>query len=248
MAGTIAVIIPAAGKSSRFGGREKKPFASLDGRPIWLRTAELFWSREEVSKVYIVIAQDDRDDFRTRFGHLLAFANAELVPGGVERSDSVANALARIPAEVEFVAIHDAVRPLTPPPLIDAVFAAARVNGAAIPGIPVADTLKQVDSATHQITATVPRAGLWQAQTPQVFRKEWLIAAYARRGGSITDDAQAVEALGHAVMIVPGAVVNFKITTKEDLELAEVVMQSRAPKKPEPRTVSRGAFDDEAKW
>src|SRR5687768_3300254 len=125
MPGSFAVIIPAAGKSSRFAGREKKPFASLDGRAVWLRTAELFWSREEVSRVYVVISPDDRDDFQTRFGHLLAFANAELVTGGAERHDSVANALARVPEEVPFVAIHDAVRPLTPPPLIDAVFAAA---------------------------------------------------------------------------------------------------------------------------
>src|SRR5688572_28690223 len=112
MSGSVAVIIPAAGKSSRFGGREKKPFTSLDGRPVWLRTAELFWSRAEVSKVYVVVSPEDRDEFRSRFGHLVAFANAEVVEGGVERFDSVANALARVPEDVEFVAVHDAVRPL----------------------------------------------------------------------------------------------------------------------------------------
>src|ERR1044071_5483719 len=103
----FAVIVPAAGKSSRFAGREEKPFASLDGRPVGLRSAELFWSRADVSRVYVVIAPDDRDDFRTRFGHLLAFANAEIVNGGAERFDSVANALDRVPADVEYVAIHD---------------------------------------------------------------------------------------------------------------------------------------------
>src|SRR6187200_1196739 len=102
MSGQFAVIIPAAGKSSRFGGREKKPFTSLDGRAIWLRTAELFWSRDEVSRVYIVVAPEDREDFRTRFGHLLAFANAEVVEGGAERFDSVNNALAKVPADVPF--------------------------------------------------------------------------------------------------------------------------------------------------
>jgi 2-C-methyl-D-erythritol 4-phosphate cytidylyltransferase len=247
MPGTVAVIIPAAGKSSRFAGREKKPFASLDGRAVWLRTAELFWSREEVSRVYVVISPDDHDDFRARFGHLLAFANAELVAGGAERHDSVANALARVPGEVPFVAIHDAVRPLTPPALIDAVFAAAREHGAALPAIPVADTLKQVDPATNRVAGTVPRAGVWQAQTPQVFRREWLAEAYAGRSEGVTDDAQAVEAAGHPIVVVPGAVVNFKITTKDDLELAEAVLRSRTAKKPEP-PVSRGPFDDEAKW
>src|SRR5579872_2082415 len=126
MSDNFAVIVPAAGKSSRFGGREKKPFVSLDGRPVWLRSAEMFWKRDDVKKVYLVIAPNDREEFRARFGHLLAFANAEVVPGGEERFDSVANALAVIPDSVELVAIHDAVRPLTPHSLIDAVFAAAK--------------------------------------------------------------------------------------------------------------------------
>jgi len=120
----VAVIIPAAGKSSRFGGNEKKPFVSLDGRPIWQRSAELFWSRDDVSKVYLVIAPEDREDFRTRFGHLIAFANIQLVDGGAERFESVANALVVIPDSVSLIAVHDAVRPLATANLIDAVFAA----------------------------------------------------------------------------------------------------------------------------
>src|SRR5436190_7262474 len=138
---TVAVIIPAAGKSSRFGGRDKKPFVSLDGRPVWQRSAELFWTRDDVSKVYLVVAPEDREEFRSRFAHLIAFANAEVVDGGAERFDSVANALARVPESVPFVAVHDAVRPLTPGSLIDVVFSVAQKNGAAIPGLPVADTL-----------------------------------------------------------------------------------------------------------
>jgi 2-C-methyl-D-erythritol 4-phosphate cytidylyltransferase len=245
---SVAVIIPAAGKSSRFGGRDKKPFVFLDGRAIWLRSCELFWARDEVTKVYIVLAPEDREEFRGRFGAAIAFANAELVDGGAERFDSVANALARIPQSVEFVAVHDAVRPLATKEVIDAVFAAAAEHGAAMPAIPVADTLKQVDPATNRITGTVPRAGLWQAQTPQVFRRDWLAEGYAKRasfGAAITDDAQLVEALGHAVVVVPGSPVNFKITTKDDLELAESIVKARLAK-PAPRPVAR--FDDEAKW
>ena len=243
----VAVIIPAAGKSSRFGGREKKPYVSLDGRPIWQRSAELFWSRDDVSMVYLVISPDDAEEFRTRFGHLIAFANIKLVDGGDERFESVANALAQIPDSVELVAVHDAVRPLATAALIDAVFAAAAQHGAAMPAIPVADTLKRVDPATNVITETVPRAGLWQAQTPQVFRRDWLAEAYARRGeftGPITDDAQLIEALGHSVVAVPGSVSNFKITTKDDLELAEAVLKSRGSKPAKPVF----GFDDEAKW
>jgi 2-C-methyl-D-erythritol 4-phosphate cytidylyltransferase len=249
MSGNVAVVIPAAGKSSRFGGHEKKPFTSLDGRPVWLRSTELFWTRDDVTKVYLVIAPEDREEFRTRFGHVIAFANAEVVDGGAERFDSVANALNRIGESVEFVAVHDAVRPLTPSGVIDAVFATARKHGAAMPAIPVADTLKQVDPATNRITATVPRDQLWQAQTPPVFRREWLVEAYSKRRTltePITDDAQLVEALGHAVFVVPGSPVNFKITKKDDLDLAESILKSRAAKKGPSRPAA--AFDDEAKW
>ncbi len=247
MPGDVAVIIPAAGQSSRFAGREKKPFALLEGRAVWLRTAELFWSRPEVDRVYVVVSPQDRDDFTSRFGQLLKFANGEVVDGGAERSDSVANALARVGPEIAYVAIHDAVRPLTPPALIDAVFAAARCHGAAIAAVPVTDTLKRVDGAMR-ITATVSRAGLWQAQTPQVFRRDWLVEAYVRREAGITDDAQAVEALGRPVVVVPGSVVNFKITTKEDLELAAAVLAARQARRVEPSGLRAGTPDDEAGW
>lgn len=251
MSGDIAVIIPAAGKSSRFGGLEKKPFVLLDGRAIWQRAAELFWTRNSVSRVYLVIPPEDRDDFRKRFGGLVAFNNIEVVNGGAERFESVANALALIPDTVGYVAVHDAVRPLTPAPLVDAAFEAARRLGAAMPALPVADTLKQVDPATHRITGTLSRAGLWQAQTPQVFRRDWLVEAYAKRmtlTTPITDDAQLVEAVGHPVHVVQGSPLNFKITTKDDMTLAEAVLKSRGPKKIEARPGTGNPFDDEAKW
>lgn len=248
----FAVIIPAAGRSSRFGGIEKKPFVSLDGRPVWQRAAEPFWSRIDVSRVYLVIAPEDRDDFRKRFGHLLAFANAEIVDGGAERFESVANALAKVPENVPLVAVHDAVRPLVTGALVEAVLRAAEEHGAAMPAVPVADTLKQVDPATNRITGTVPRANVWQAQTPQVFRRDWLVEAYAKRASlaaTITDDAQLIEAIGHSVVVVQGATTNFKITTKEDLKLAEAILKARDAKgSSAPETPQWGAFDDEAKW
>jgi 2-C-methyl-D-erythritol 4-phosphate cytidylyltransferase len=249
MSDSIAVIVPAAGKSTRFGGREKKPFVSLDGRPIWLRSAEMFWKRDDVSKVYLVIAPNDREEFRGRFGHLLAFANAEVVAGGDERFDSVANALALIPDSVELVAIHDAVRPLTPHSLIDDVFSAAKKHGAAMLAMPVADTLKHVDAATNRITRTVPREGLWMAQTPQVFRRDLIVAAYAKRKEiniPITDDAQLVEAQGYEVVVVRGSPANFKITAQEDIELAEAILKARGSKAAATRPGP--AFDDEVKW
>jgi 2-C-methyl-D-erythritol 4-phosphate cytidylyltransferase len=108
--------------------------------------------------------------------------------------------------------------------------------------------LKQVDDRSRRVTGTVPRAGLWQAQTPQVFRRDWLADAYSRRGslpGPITDDAQLVEAAGHPVHVVPGSPLNFKITTREDLELARAVLKDRESR-PGPKAVQR--FGDEAQW
>jgi len=242
----FAVILPAAGKSSRFGGKEKKPFTSLGGRAVWLRAAELFWTRDDVSRVYVVISPEDRELFEMRFRAALVFANGTVVDGGAERFESVANALAVIPSDVDFVAVHDAVRPLCPKEHIDAVFAAAKEHGAAMLAVPVADTLKRVDSA-NRITETVPRAGLWAAQTPQVFRRDWLVEAYAKRHElkvPITDDAQLMEALGRTVVAVPGSPTNFKITTQDDLEVAEAIIAARASKPTSPLR----AFGDEAGW
>lgn len=249
----LAVIIPAAGKSSRFGGLEKKPFVSLDGRPVWQRAAEAFWSREDVSAVYVVISPDDRADFLRRFGGVVAFVDKlKVVDGGAERFESVANALARVPADVPLVAVHDAVRPLVSQATITAVVRAAEEHGAAMPAVPVADTLKQVDPNTNRITGTVPRAGVWQAQTPQVFRRDWLAEAYAKRNAlsaPITDDAQLIEAIGHSVVVVPGTATNFKITTKDDLELADAILKARTAKTASPPPAPKwGTFDDDAKW
>src|SRR3984957_10618040 len=107
----IAVILPAAGQSSRFHGKEKKVFANLDGRAVWLRSAELFITRDDVCQCLIVVAPEDMETFKRRFAANLAFLNIQIVEGGKERFDSVANALAKLVDEIALVAVHDAVRP-----------------------------------------------------------------------------------------------------------------------------------------
>jgi len=244
---TFAVILPAAGQSTRFGGLEKKPFVSLRGRPIWLRSAELFWTRPDVSGVFVVVSEEDEELFRARHQGTLTFGGGTLVRGGAERFESVANALAKVPEAADFVAVHDAVRPLCTTALIDAVFAAAATHGAAMLAVPVADTLKRVD-AGNRVVGTVDRAGVWAAQTPQVFRRDWLVEAYAKRGEltvPVTDDAQLLEACGRTVVAVPGSNGNFKITTKADLELATAVLTARTGTAPPPPA---RAFGDEAEW
>jgi len=231
---TFAVILPAAGGSTRFKDKEKKPFAQLDGRAVWLRSAELFITRPDVCQCLIVVAPADMEVFKRRYGANLAFMNVQVASGGAERFESVANALALVKPEADLVAIHDAVRPCLTSALIDAVFATAAQTGAALLAVPVADTLKQVDNK-HQVEATLPRQGLWLAQTPQVFRRDWLVEAYANRdklGKDITDDAQLVEAAGHPVTVVEGAPTNIKLTTKSDLFLADAVLKSLPKPKP----------------
>jgi 2-C-methyl-D-erythritol 4-phosphate cytidylyltransferase len=230
----FAVILPAAGQSSRFREKEKKPFALLDGRAVWLRSAELFITRADVCQCLVVVAKNDQEMFRRRYGANLAFMNVQIADGGAERFESVANALAMVKPEADFVAVHDAVRPCLTEELIDAVFAKASQTGAALLAAPVTDTLKRVN-AQHQVQETVSRQGLWLAQTPQVFRRDWLVEAYARRGkesNEVTDDAQLLEAAGHKAHLVEGPSTNVKITTKSDLHLAEAIIKSRPKPKP----------------
>jgi 2-C-methyl-D-erythritol 4-phosphate cytidylyltransferase len=230
----FAVILPAAGKSSRFKDKEKKPYSNLDGRAVWLRSAEVFVARDDVCQTLLVIAPEDQEMFERRYRANILFMNVQVVLGGAERFESVANAIAKLNPAAEFVAIHDAVRPCLTTELIDDVFASAIANGAAMLGVPVNDTVKTAD-AQRKVTGTMSREGLWLAQTPQVFRRDWLVDAYAKRSSikaTITDDAQLVEAGGHLVYLVPGESTNIKITNKADLYQAEAILKSRPEKKP----------------
>jgi 2-C-methyl-D-erythritol 4-phosphate cytidylyltransferase len=224
---TFAVILPAAGKSSRFRNPSyKKTFAPLAQRAVWLHSAERFINRDDVKQVIVVIAGDDREDFDSKFAANTAILGIEVVEGGAERADSVAKALARVRASIDFVAIHDAARPCLANEWIDRVFTAAEKTGAATLAVPVRATLKRVDPS-GRIIETVSRDHLWESQTPQVFRRQLLLDAHAHRGDSpSTDDAQLVECLGHPVAVIEGSPMNIKITTNEDLRLAECILQA----------------------
>lgn len=223
----FAVILAAAGKSSRFQmQKRKKPFVELRGRAVWLRAAELFVNRDDVVQTLVVVSPDDLDWFKEKYAPNLAFMDVEIVPGGAERADSVRNGLARVKPEAEFVAVHDAARPLLVPEWIDRVFAAAAKSGAAILASPVTSTLKRA-KPNGTIDETVSRERLWAAQTPQVFRRQLLLDAYARQGAlTPTDEAQLVEQLGVPVTLVEGSSLNIKITTNEDFRLAESALDA----------------------
>jgi len=241
----FAVILPAAGRSSRFQDPHyKKPFAPLAGRAMWLHSAERFLGRDDVVQTIIVIAAEDRAQFNFKFAANVTILGIEVVDGGAERADSVTAALARVKPEADFICVHDAARPCLTDAWIDKIFQAAEKTGAAIYAIPVGSTLKRV-GADHKIQETIARDRLWEAQTPQVFRRQLLLDAYAKRAGlQATDDAQLVERLGHPVTIVPGSPINLKIATKEDLRLAEQALKAL----PKPKLGPLHPFADEDMW
>jgi 2-C-methyl-D-erythritol 4-phosphate cytidylyltransferase len=228
---TFGVIIAAAGQSSRFNDANyKKPFAPLAGRAVWLHSAEKFLERDDVKQVVIVVAPEDKEAFLEKFGANLAFMGVTLAEGGAHRAESVRNGLEKLTPEIDMVAIHDAARPCLAQQWIDRVFETGSKTGAAILAIPVAGTLKRV-GPDSVITETVDRTGLWEAQTPQVFSRALLEKAFTAAKGQPTDEAQAVEATGQQVSVVPGSPINLKITSREDLKLAEQALKALpAPK------------------
>jgi 2-C-methyl-D-erythritol 4-phosphate cytidylyltransferase len=244
----FAAILLAAGKSSRFHGKEKKPYADLDGRAVWLRAFELFTIREDVAQILIVIDREDQELFERRYRANVAFvANAKIVHGGAERSDSVRNALSQLSNDIDYVAVHDTARACLTREMLDDVLMKAVETGAAILATKVTDTLKKV-GAGNVIEATQPREALWAAQTPQVFRKKLLTDAHARwdrSKGAPTDDAMMVEALGEKVTVVECDWTNMKITTAADLRLAAAIIKSR----PKPKDAAGfHPFGDEQMW
>lgn len=241
----FAVIIPAAGRGERFGGNEKKTFAKLDGKPLFIQTIQLFINRDDVCQTILAVAPEDMDTMKTRYAANLGFMGVKLVKGGERRCDTVANAIEVVTEDADYIAVHDAARPCVADSMIDSVFSEAQKSGAAIPAIPITSTLKRVGE-TNVVEETMAREGLYLAQTPQVFRQDWIRGAYQTLGENeqdITDDAQLVALAGHAISIVRGDATNIKITTKSDLALAKAILKSRPMK-----AVAKHSPFEEAQW
>lgn len=228
-------IIPAAGSGSRFGGETPKQFLLMGGVPVLLQTLRRFDQCPEIDGTIVALPEAALESWREQLAVSGLEKPVRLVPGGRERSDSIRNALEAaagwssdgLPPEI--VAVHDAVRPLVTPAQITAVVRRAREVGAAILALPSTDTLKEVEHGL--IVRTLDRSRVYRAQTPQAFHYPLLVRAnQAAREANLssaatTDDALLVEALGVPVAIVEGSPRNFKITTPEDLQLAERLLQ-----------------------
>jgi len=220
---SVAALVVAAGRGERLGQSLPKAFVPLLGKPLLVRSLEAMAAVEELQRVVAVVPPDEL----ARFAALGISGPVEAVPGGAERQDSVAAGLAALPASIEWVAVHDAARPLVAPSDVARVIAAARECGAALLAVPVRDTIKRVRDGA--VVETPERSTCWAAQTPQVFRAELLREALAKaraEGLVATDDAQLVERLGVTVRVVEGDPRNIKITLPEDLATAEAWLRA----------------------
>ncbi len=230
----VFVILPAAGLGTRMAGPQPKQFLALDGVPILIHSLRAFASVQQVTAIYVAVRKPEMERVEAQVAEYGFAGRVHVVEGGDSRQESVANALAALPAQPEdIVLVHDAVRPLIDAATIERTIEAVKEHGAAIVGLPAVDTIKQVERAAHYslITATIPREFVVLAQTPQGFRYGLLQQAFdeAMADGFVgTDEASVVERAGHPVAVVPGSQVNLKITQPGDLELAEFYLRQRA--------------------
>jgi 2-C-methyl-D-erythritol 4-phosphate cytidylyltransferase len=226
----LSAIIVAAGSSERMGF--DKLFALVSGKPVIAHTIAAFERTDCVDEIILVGRADSLAELRKTIGQPTKVK--QVVAGGAERSDSVRAGLDHVSSKSDFVAVHDAARPLVTPEKITRVFEMCRTSGgAASLAEPINDTLKRAD-VDLAVEESVDRSGVYAMQTPQVFEKKLLEEAYqlvARKNVSVTDEVSAVELLGHKVVLVPNHDFNFKITYPRDLPMAEFVLKQRAANK-----------------
>ena len=222
----VCSLIPAAGKGSRMAGSVKKPYLKLAEKPILAHTIQRFEQNTAVDAIFVIVDADDFNECQTTVLEPYPFTKVQaLVAGGKTRQMSVYNGIRALSADVDFVVVHDGVRPFVTDETIFACLAAADECGAAVAAVPVKDTIKVADE-NRFIVETPVRERLWAVQTPQVFRKSLLEEAHQTahaRQLAVTDDAALVEHLGFPVKLVKGSYANLKITTPEDLPVAEVL-------------------------
>lgn len=229
VSGRVGAIIVAAGTSSRMGGIDKV-FAQLGQEPLLARVVTVFQDCQLVDEVVIVLARKSLERGRRLVRERRWQKVVAVCPGGPRRQDSVREGLRRL-VGCDWIVIHDGARPCVNTDLIERGLISAQESGAAIAGVPVKDTIKIV-SRHGFVQQTPARQCLWAAQTPQVFRYDLIEEAYRQVDAEVTDDAALVEKLGHKVEVYMGSYQNIKVTTPEDLAVAEVFLQKQGARHP----------------
>lgn len=224
-----AAVIVAAGQARRMNGVNKQ-FIELCGRPVIAHVLDAFLACSDIERIALVVAEDNVDAYerwlRQYYGF---FEDITIIAGGPERQYSVLNGLTSLPEGIEAVAIHDGARPMVTPHLIERSLGAAIEFGAAAVAVPVKDTIKQADGQDF-VSRTLNREMLWAMQTPQAFRYDIIMQAHQlalEQGYLGTDDAVLVERAGYRVKLIMGAYDNIKITTPDDVPMAEALMQQK---------------------
>jgi 2-C-methyl-D-erythritol 4-phosphate cytidylyltransferase len=215
-------IIVAAGRGQRMGGVDKV-FAPLSGKPMLAWAVDAFQQCSLIGQIVIVLSESNLEQGKKLVAENKWTKVTDVCPGGVRRQDSVLAGLSRL-KDCHWVVIHDGVRPLVTEDLIKKGLEEAKESGAAVAALPVTDTIK-VAGDDGFVQGTPPRRNLWLAQTPQVFRSDIITRAYRQVEGEVTDDATLVERLGYRVKLYMGSYDNIKITTKNDLALAEILLK-----------------------
>lgn len=210
------------------GGGKRKQYLRLDGIPILVHTLRIFQESQAVDAIYLVVPESDIEQTRRQVVQSYGLPKVHrILAGGAQRQDSVRNGLIALNEDCGIVVIHDGVRPFVSRELLGAAVEGAKQNGAVTVGVPVKDTVKKVD-ASGSVVETLDRDGLWLIQTPQAFRRDIIEAAHGqahRKGYYGYDDAILVEKMGFPVRMIPGSYNNIKITTREDLAVAEVLLK-----------------------
>ena len=226
----ISVLIPAAGAGHRMETSIKKPYLLLNDKPILSHTIDLFENNSAIDDIYVIVNKLDIDTCNQTVITPYRYKKVkELIEGGDTRQTSVFNGLCRLPDDVDYVIVHDGVRPFLNEEIIFECLAASEKWGAAVSAVPVKDTIK-IAGEEQFIHHTPDRNKLWRVQTPQVFRKSLLLEAYEsaiKTGITASDDAGLVEELGYPVKLVMGSYKNIKLTTPEDMQIAEVWHNNR---------------------
>jgi 2-C-methyl-D-erythritol 4-phosphate cytidylyltransferase len=225
------VIVAAAGPGTRLGAAEPKAFVGLQGAPLFIHTLRSLLAAPSISGAILVIPSAQKARAAEWIESLGPWrCPVQIVPGGVERQDSVRAGLAA--ADTDLIAVHDAARPFIDADVVEAAIDAAAEHGASIVAAAATDTTKRVDSDGWIVT-TIPRQDVWLAQTPQIFLADVLREAHANAmqlNLTATDDSALVERLGYRVRVVPGNPENRKITTAADLRWAEWMIDQRSPR------------------
>ena len=225
----MVAVVPAAGLGTRMGGNTPKQYLTLGNLPLLVYSLQVFQQLEEICEVILSVPASDQEycwrEIVKPFGLEKV---AKVVAGGARRQDSVRNGLAAISDRPDGVLVHDGVRPFIEQGMVRNVIECAGKTGAAVVAMPIHDTVKRVD-ASKIIQETLKREELWQIQTPQVFRYDWLVEAHQQaqqHQWDVTDDAALIERMGYPVSVVEGSCFNIKVTKPDDLVFGKAILET----------------------